>query len=202
MAGLSVRPANRSSVRRSCRAERRLTRKVMLSFAFPRVNRAGPRARQRPPWTPVPNRGRRKIVRERANQAAVPGVAPASLTGLSALCLLTQLASGTRGRQGGGSHCHADHDQEGRAGACADVNSPAPGRPVRSPPPARRPLKGVRTPAFARAPCCGRQEFGAAPHGSRAPSMNAPCPGRCQGTSNAPVPRPEPMVRKVSLKGK
>ena len=72
----------------------------MVSFAFPRVNRAGPRACQRPPWTPEPNRGRRKIVRERADQAAVPGVAPAPSAGLSASCLLTQLACRALGRPG------------------------------------------------------------------------------------------------------
>lgn len=96
---------------------------------------------------PGPNRGRRKIVRERADQAAVPGVAPATPTGLSASCLLTQHACRARGWP---VDARAATPTMTRRAELARAPTSPPRHHVRlarSPPSARCPLR-VRTPAL------------------------------------------------------
>lgn len=53
-----------------------------------------------------------------------------------------------------------------------------------------------------RAPAAAGKKVGAAPHISRALSMNAPRLAPCQATGRAPVPLTEPLVRRMQPNGK
>jgi hypothetical protein len=149
-ADLESRVICRVIIREGCRVGRWLTGTVMPKGAFPRVNRAGPRACQSPPWPPDRTRDRRNLVRVGAARPPVARVCSraAGRADSVGVCCLSSRARGGAVRTGARSATTSARDPSGLTGACAGVASPAPDtRPVRSPPPASSPQR-VRTPAL------------------------------------------------------
>ncbi len=140
--------------------ERWLTSAVMPRVAFPRVNRAGPRACQSPPGSPERTRAGGRSSGWGAARPPVVRVCSraAGRADSVGVCCLSSRARGGAVRTGARSATTPARDPSGLTGACADVTSPVPGTcPVRSPPPARSRNGFVRQPCPC-APCGGRQE--------------------------------------------
>jgi len=126
----------------------------------------------------------------KGGQVAACRSAPATVAGLSASCLIAV------SRAGRGS-CDQRPGWRVRRRRLPGTRV----RLVQSPPPARSLQRGSYASHQPR-PAPAGKKIGAAPRGSRAPSMNAPRSVACQGPGRAPVPRTEPLVRRIQPTGK